>query len=62
MKSSSSPNSVNKTFKENKRVGAIKAVIKPLPEVKGRVLTLYDGSFIVKSAKLRNTLTGKLAD
>ena len=50
------PNPVNITFKEHKRSQALKAVLKPLPRVRGRVLTTYEESFVIRSAKLWNVL------
>ena len=38
----------------------MKAVVKPLPKVKGKLLTKYEESFLVKSSKLWNKLPGKL--
>ena len=54
------PNSIDITFKLNNRSQAIKAVIKPLPKIKGKILTIYDESFAVKSAKLWNILPSRL--
>ena len=54
------PNSINMEFKENKRSGGIKALIKPLPRMRGRILTAFEGSFVIKSARLWNTLPPNL--
>ena len=54
------PNSINIEFKENKRLSAIKAIIKPLPKLRGKILTQYDESFVIRSAKLWNVLPPKL--
>ena len=54
------PNCCNMVFKEHKRTGALKAVIKPLSKIKGRVSTVYDHSFVIKSAKLWNILPSEL--
>ena len=51
-----SPNSINIEFKNHKRSSSIKAIVKPLPKLRGKILTLYDASFVVKSAKLWNVL------
>ena len=60
IKNKTIPNCFNIEFKENQRAVAIKAIIKPLSKIKGRVLTVYDASFPIISAKLWNTLPGKL--
>ena len=54
------PNSVNINFKLYKRTNSIKAVLKPLSNIKGRLLTAYEESFIIKACKLWNTLPGRL--
>ena len=50
------PNSINIVFKEHLRSKAIKAVLKPLPKGTGRVVTVYEESFEIRSAKLWNSL------
>ena len=50
------PNSINLSFKHHPRSNAIKALLKPLPQVRGSTLTKFDGSFEIKSAKLWNVL------
>ena len=54
------PNSVNMEFKYHDRSAAIKAVVKSLPKLRGKILTIFDESFPVKSAKLWNILPSKL--
>ena len=54
------PNSVKMTFKEHIRSQAIKAVLKPLPQVRGKILTTYEESFVIRSAKLWNVLPAPL--
>ena len=54
------PNSINLKFKLHERSGAIKAVLKPLPKIRGRVLSLHEESFIVNAPKLWNVLPAKL--
>ena len=56
------PNDVNLEFAQNKRNFKVKAVLKPMPKVKGRLLTSYEQSFIIKSAKLWNTLPSSLTE
>ena len=60
IKNGLSPNSINMEFKYNTRKVAIKAVLKPLPKIKGKVLTTYEESFVIRSAKLWNCLPAKL--
>ena len=60
IKNSAYPNSVNLQFKEHKRSGCIKAVIKPLPKAPLKFQTKFDESFEVKGARLWNTLPAPL--
>ena len=50
------PNTINLTFREHQRSGAIKAILKPLPRLQGKSLTTFEESFAVRSAKLWNCL------
>ena len=54
------PNSVNMEFKEHKRSKAIRAIVKPLPKLRGKILSQYDDSFLIGSAKLWNVIPPKL--
>ena len=45
------PNSINLQFKEHHRTTAIKAILKPLPKIKGKSLTKYEESFQINGAK-----------
>ena len=54
------PNTINLTFKLNQRANAIRAVLKPLPKIKGRILTCYEESFLINAPKLWNLLPGPL--
>ena len=56
------PNSFNLTFKEGRRSSAMKAELKPMPKLRGKTLTLYEESFLIKSAKLWNILPGDLTN
>ena len=47
-------------FKLHDRSAAIKAVVKPLPKLRGKILTIFDESFAVKSARLWNILPSGL--
>ena len=50
------PNSINIEFKYHPRSSAFKAILKPLPKLKGKLLRQYDESFVINSAKLWNSL------
>ena len=54
------PNSINLEFKTHSRSCSIKAIIKPLPKIRGKLLTAFDESFIIKAAKLWNILPPEL--
>ena len=54
------PNSINLEFKETQRPKAIRAILNPLPRIRGRTLTLYESSFIINSVKLWRILPPKL--
>ena len=54
------PNEINLEFKEHRRTNSLKAILKPLPKIKGQILTQYENSFIIKSAKLWNILPPQL--
>ena len=56
------PNTFNLTFKEARRSTAMKAELKPMPKLRGKTLTLYEESFLIKSAKLWNILPGDLTN
>ena len=50
------PNTVGLTFKFHKRPNAIKADIRSLPQARGKLLTIYDESFLIKACRLWNSL------
>ena len=54
------PNSINISFKVHPRTGAARAILSPLPKVKGKVLTAYEESFAIRGAKLWNTLPSNI--
>ena len=54
------PNTFDLSFKEQKRAAAMRAELKPLPKIRGKALTVYEESFIIKSSKLWNVLPGEL--
>ena len=45
---------------ENNRKSTSIAVVKPMPKVTGRILSMFENSFLIKSAKLWNKLPHKL--
>lgn len=49
-------NSISIEFKYHQRSSAFRAILKPLPKIKGKLLRQYDNSFIINSAKLWNSL------
>ena len=56
------PNSTNMEFKMRARYSSNKAKVKPLPKLRGRILTLYDESFTIKAARLWNILPPELTN
>ena len=56
------PNSVDLSFKTHARSNAVKAILKPIPKAKGKLLNLYDESFIIRAAKLWNVLPPPLTN
>ena len=54
------PNSIKMEFKEHNRSTAVRAIMKPLPTLRGKLLTQYDHSFVINSAKLWNILPAPL--
>ena len=54
------PNSSNLDFKEHIRTNSIRAILKPLPKLKGMALTKYEESFSIRGAKLWNLLPPEL--
>ena len=53
-------NSIEIEFKEHRRKSSIIAIVKPLPKIRGAVLTNYDHSFVIHSANLWNILPPNL--
>ena len=49
------------TFKLHTRSNAIRANIKALPKVKGKLLTIFEESFLIRACKLWNALPSFLA-
>ena len=53
-------NDIDLEFKTCERTSRIKAILKPMPKIKGKLLSVYENSFIIRSAKLWNLLPAKL--
>ena len=54
------PNTINLQFKEERRTKADRAIIRPLPKVHQGLITKFDESFIVRSARLWNKIPPNL--
>ena len=54
------PNDVNLEFSTSNRKSANEAVVKPMPKTTGKLLTLFENSFIIKAPKLWNKLPSKI--
>ena len=54
------PYTIEIEFKTHIRTKSTKAIIKPLPKLRGNILTKYDHSFANNAAKLWNVLPSKL--
>ena len=56
------PNDISLEFGNNQYNSNIKAILKPLPRVKGKLLSTFENSFIIKCAKLWNKLPPQLTE
>ena len=54
------PNSFSLNFKLNKRTDSLRAVLPPFPKVRGKLLTQFEESFLVRACKLWNILPPNL--
>ena len=54
------PNDINLQFSFNVHKSRFDAVVKPLPRVRGRLLSIYESSFQIKAAKLWNKLPSQI--
>ena len=54
-------NDIDMEFKTCERTSRIKAVLKPMPKIKGKLLNIYENSFIIRSAKLWNLLPAEIS-
>ena len=56
------PNDINLEFNINKRNSQVRAVVKPLPRARGKLLSSYENSFAIRAAKLFNKIPSKLME
>ena len=56
------PNDINLEFLNSDRKSGNRAVVKPMPKITGKMLTMYEISFIIKAPKLLNNLRHKLTE
>jgi hypothetical protein len=54
------PNDINLQFSFNSRKSRFDAVVKPMPKVRGRLLSMYESSFQIKAAKLWNKIPNEI--
>lgn len=54
------PNDINLEFSFNSRKLSFEAIVKPMPRVRGKLLSMYESSFQIKAAKLWNKLPSKI--
>ena len=54
------PNSACFSFRLNNRKNSMLAILKPMPRIRGKLLTIYEQSFLVNSCKLWNILPSEL--
>ena len=56
------PNEINLCFVNTNTKSTSKAIVKPMPRIKGSLLTLFENSFAVKAAKLWNKLPANITN
>ena len=56
IKNNNTPNDINLQFVTNTRNSITKAVLPPLPKTRGKILSTYENSFVIKALKLWNKL------
>ena len=54
------PNSIDLNLKLHKRSNSLKAVLRPLPKTRGKLLSIFENSFIINAPKLWNVLPATL--
>ena len=62
IKNNMCPNNIDLQLSQNTYNGKVKAVLKPMPRKSGKLLTCYENSFIIKAAKLWNTLPQSISE
>ena len=60
IKNNKVPNDINFQFSSNGRRSGNKAVVKPLPKVKGKLLSIYESGFQIRAAKLWNKVPNEI--
>ena len=60
IKNNQIPNDINLEFLQNNYNSKTKAILKPMPRRAGRFQTTFEGSFVIKEAKLWNKLPAPL--
>ena len=53
-------NDIGLEFETNTRTAKQRAVVKSMPRIKGKMLTIYEESFIIRSAKIWNKVPSKI--
>ena len=53
-------NDVKLQFKRNERTSRDVAVVLPLPKVKGKILSIYEDSFVIRSARIWNKIPSEI--
>ena len=56
------PNEINLQFLYNQRKLKSQVVLKPMPKIRGKILSTYENSFVIKAGKLWNKLPATLTE
>ena len=56
------PNDINLEFVWNAKKSMTTATVKPMPKIRGKLLSAFENSFVIKAARLWNKLPSKLCD
>ena len=59
-KNSLVPNDIDLQFSINNLRSSAKAIVKPMPKVKGKLLSMFESSFQVRAAKLWNKIPNEI--
>ena len=55
-------NDVGLNFEVNPRTSKLRAVVKPMPKIRGKLLSIYEDSFTIRAAKLYNRVPSNIRD